>query len=195
MIRNKIKNILFTEKQIRRKVKSLARKIIKDAKANMDETIVFIMILNGAFVFVADLIREVSKIIEKQKLPIKIIVDSIDIHRYGDEIKGNQKITINEEKLRYIIEKYRNIKKIICDDLADEGYTLNLLYNSIGDKKNIDICILLEKNQKIKKSNLYLKIKYSGFSIPDEYVVGYGMGKGNESRELPYVASLDTSKI
>ena len=192
MIRDFLKQKMLGEKDINKRINALAKEIIIDSKKNKDQTIVIIVILNGAFVFAADLIRAISKIINKESLAIDLIVDALAVHRYGNGTKGSGKITVDKKQLKIIKETYKGTKKIICDDIADEGTTLEFIDKEICDPSNTKKCVLLKKSAKIKSG---LNIEYFGFSIPDEYIVGIGMGKGNEGRELPDIWAIDTSKL
>jgi hypoxanthine phosphoribosyltransferase len=169
---NDLEQILVTTEQIKARVKELANQITKDY-AQVDQ-IYLIGILKGAFIFLADLCREL-------KMPH--IVDFMAVSSYGK--------TANTGAVRLIMDLREPIDgqhAIIVEDIADSGKTLRYLYQVLKwhNPASLKTCVLLRKN----KDNLDVPIDYLGFDIPNAWVVGYGLDYADHYRTLPYIAEL-----
>lgn len=171
-----IKNILYTEKQIQDKVIELAGQITKDYEG---KDLLMIGVLKGANVFMCDLMRHI-------KFPIQI--DFIAASSYGHSTESSGIVKILKD-LDFSIED-RHI--IIVEDIVDTGLTLKYLCENFKSRKvkSIDICTLLDKPERRVAD---LNIRYCGFTIPDEFIVGYGIDYAERYRNLPYIATLKPS--
>jgi hypoxanthine phosphoribosyltransferase len=164
--------ILVTTKQIQARVRQLAEQISSDyAKV---EQITLIGILKGAFIFLADLSRQ---------LKIPHMVDFMAVSSYGK--------TTNTGAVRLIMDLREPIDgqhAIIIEDIADSGKTLKYLYQVLQwhNPASLKTCVLLRKS----KDNLDVPINYLGFTIPNAWVVGYGLDYADHYRTLPYIAEL-----
>lgn len=172
---NEIGEILITEEEIRAKVKELARRISQDYK---DKELMLVGILKGAFVFLADLSRE---------LTIPVQFDFIAVSSYGSASKSSGVVRILKD-LEADIEG-RHV--LIVEDVIDTGLTLNYLIRNFKVRRpaSLEICALLSKPEVQRVS---LNIKYLGFSIPAKFVVGYGLDFAEKYRNLKHVATLKT---
>lgn len=169
---NDLERILVTSEQIKARVNELADQISKDY-AQVDQ-IYLIGILKGAFIFLADLCRE---------LRMPHIVDFMAVSSYGK--------TANTGAVRLIMDLREPIDgqhAIIVEDIADSGKTLRYLYQVLKwhNPASLKTCVLLRKN----KDNLDIPIDYLGFDIPNAWVVGYGLDYADHYRTLPYIAEL-----
>jgi hypoxanthine phosphoribosyltransferase len=169
---NDLEQILVTTEQIKLRVKELANQITKDY-ANVNQ-IYLIGILKGAFIFLADLCRE---------LTIPHVVDFMAVSSYGK--------TANTGAVRLIMDLREPIDgqhAIIVEDIADSGKTLRYLYQVLKwhNPASLKTCVLLRK----RKDNLDVPIDYLGFDIPNAWVVGYGLDYADHYRTLPYIAEL-----
>ncbi len=167
-----LEKVLVSAEQIRTRVKELAEQISKDY-AGVEE-LYLIGILKGAFIFLADLCRE---------LKIPHIVDFMAVSSYGK--------TANTGAVRLIMDLREPIDgkhAIIVEDIADSGKTLKYLYQVLQwhNPASLKTCVLLRKN----KDNLDVPINYLGFDIPNAWVVGYGLDYADHYRTLPYIAEL-----
>ncbi len=172
---NEIGEVLVTEEEIRAKVKELAKRISEDYK---DKELLLVGILKGAFMFLADLSRE---------LTIPVQFDFIAVSSYGSVSKSSGVVRILKD-LEADIEG-RHV--LIVEDVIDTGLTLNYLIRNFKVRRpaTLEICALLSKPEVQRVS---LNIKYLGFSIPAKFVVGYGLDFAEKYRNLKHVATLKT---
>jgi len=167
-----IERVLVTADQIQARVKQLADQISKDY-AGLGQ-IYLIGILKGAFIFLADLSRQ---------LKIPHVVDFMAVSSYGR--------STNTGAVRLIMDLREPIDgqhAIIVEDIADSGKTLKYLYQVLQwhYPASLKTCVLLRKN----KDTLDVPINYLGFDIPNAWVVGYGLDYADRYRTLPYIAEL-----
>ncbi|MDF9407935.1 hypoxanthine phosphoribosyltransferase [Pelotomaculum isophthalicicum JI] len=165
--------ILLTEEQIKLQVTKLGRQISQDY-ANKE--ILVVGILKGAMVFLADLVR---------KITIPTYFDFVAVSSYGSSTKSSGVVRILKDLDRSI--QGRHI--LIVEDIIDSGLTLNYLSDNLSSRgpASIKLCALLDKpSRRIEPVN----IDYCGFTIPDEFVVGYGLDYNERYRNLPYIMIL-----
>jgi hypoxanthine phosphoribosyltransferase len=168
-----IKQIMLSEEVIRTRVKELGAQITKDYK---NKDLILVGVLKGANVFMSDLMRTVE-------MPIEI--DFISVSSYGSSTESSGVVRILKD-LDTLIE---GKDVIIVEDIVDSGLTLNYLKSNFESRRpnSIKICSLLDKPERRKAE---ITIDYMGFSIPDEFIVGYGIDYAEGYRNLPYIASL-----
>jgi hypoxanthine phosphoribosyltransferase len=171
-IEKNLEKVLVTTEQIKDRVKELADQISSDYAGV--EQIYLIGILKGAFIFLADLSRQLS---------IPHVVDFMAVSSYGK--------TANTGAVRLIMDLREPIDgqhAIIIEDIADSGKTLKYLYQVLQwhNPASLKTCVLLRKN----RDNLDVPINYLGFVIPNAWVVGYGLDYADQYRTLPYIAEL-----
>jgi hypoxanthine phosphoribosyltransferase len=167
-----MERILVSTEQIQLRVKELADQISIDYAGV--KQIYLIGILKGAFIFLADLCRQ---------LKIPHIVDFMAVSSYGK--------TANTGAVRLIMDLREPIDgqhAIIVEDIADSGKTLKYLYQVLKwhNPASLKTCVLLRKNKDI----LDIPMNYVGFDIPNAWVVGYGLDYADQYRTLPYIAEL-----
>ncbi len=169
-----LSRILISEEEIQARVKTIAGQISRDfATVNR---LYLIGILKGAFIFLADLSRQ---------LTVPHCVDFMAISSYGR--------TTSSGAVRIIMDLRESIEGqhvIIVEDIMDTGNTLNYLYRILKDRNpaSLHTCVLTYK----KKPGVTLEIPldYLGFEIPDVWVVGYGLDYADKHRTLPFIAEL-----
>jgi hypoxanthine phosphoribosyltransferase len=164
--------ILFTEQQIGERVAELGRQITEDYKG---KDLVLIAVLKGSCVFLADLMRNID-------LPMNI--DFMAVSSYRDETVSSGDVEI----LKDLHHPIRDKDVIVCEDIIDTGLTLFRLTEILSSRgpKSLRIATLLDKPEpRIKKD---LKVDYTGFTIPNRFVVGYGLDAANRFRNLPFIA-------
>ncbi|MDQ3021531.1 MAG: hypoxanthine phosphoribosyltransferase [Bacteroidota bacterium] len=157
----------ISREKISKRIKKLAKKINKDYKGKKP---IFIGILNGSFIFLSDLIREIK---------IECEIDFLKLSSYGDEKISTGNVTMLKE-LNCQIE---NQDIIIVEDIVDSGLSANFIKNIIEQKnpKSLKfISLLFKKNT----SKLNFKIDYTGFKIDNKFVVGYGLDYAQKYRNL-----------
>jgi hypoxanthine phosphoribosyltransferase len=165
--------VMLSERRVKTKVKALAAKITKDYKGT---TPVFIGILNGSFIFFSDLIREVN---------IDCEIDFLKLSSYGDAkiSSGNVKLL---KDLNCQVEG-RDI--IIVEDVIDSGLSMEYIRDLIMQQnpKSFRVVTLLYKKDAVKTK---MKIDYMGFSIPNDFVIGYGLDYAQRLRHLKAIYRL-----
>lgn len=171
---NEIKQILITEEQLAQKVAELGKKITEDY---VGKDLLLVCVLKGGVVFASDLMKKID-------LPLEI--DFMAISSYGNDTKSSGTVRILKD-LNVGIE---GKDVVIVEDIVDSGLTLSYLMDNLKSRypKSVQICTILDKPS---RRVIDIKIKYLGFSIPDEFVVGYGLDYAEKYRNLPYVAVLD----
>ena len=168
--------ILFTKQQVHNRVKILAKKINSDYKKEKADSLVVISVLKGAFMFTADLIREIE-------LPVQL--EFVKISSYGSQKYSSGKI----DAPILLLPNLNGKDVLIVEDVVDTGLTIEYLqrYFSSKNPKSIKLCSLLLKPKSLKQK---IQVDYCGFEIGDEFVVGYGMDAAQHYRNLKYLAVL-----
>jgi hypoxanthine phosphoribosyltransferase len=164
---------LIKEADIKQKVTDIGRQINAEYR---DKKPILIGVLKGAFVFLADLLREVD---------IPVEVDFLSIHSYdGSESSGVVRIT---HDLSLNIED-RDV--ILIEDIIDTGRTVSYILENLRTRKprSLAVCALLSKE---KRRVIDVPLSYLGFTIPSVFVVGYGLDYGNHYRNLKFIGALD----
>lgn len=168
-----ILKILISEEEIRQRVKELGTEITEDYK-NRD--LMIIGVLKGCMVFLSDLVREI-------KLPL--IMDFMVVSSYGSSTKSSGVVRIIKDLEQDIMDK----DVLIIEDIVDSGLTLSYLIEILKSRnpRSVKVCSLLDKPERRKSS---VSIDYTGYRIPNEFVVGYGLDFDEVYRNLPYVCVL-----
>ena len=172
MIRD-IKEILLTEEQIVKRVKEMGNEISNDYKG---KDLLIVGILKGSVVFASELIKNIT-------IPTEI--DFMAVSSYGNSSETTGVVRILKD-LDHSIEG-KDI--IIVEDIIDSGVTLDYLLKYLKARKanSIEIVTLLTKPARRKVD---INVKYCGFEVPDEFLVGYGLDYAEKYRNLPYVGIL-----
>ena len=165
--------ILLEEEAIQKRVEELGRQITRDYEG---KELVLVGILKGAVVFFSDLIRHVE-------LPMSM--DFMAISSYGNATKSAGVVRILKDLDKDIVGKHI----IIVEDIVDSGLTLSFLKDNLVSRgaASLRICALLDKPERRKVD---IKADYQGFTIPDAFVVGYGLDYAERYRNLPYIGVL-----
>jgi hypoxanthine phosphoribosyltransferase len=171
-----VSHIILREDEVRAKVRELGQAISRDYAG---EGVLLIAVLRGAFLFIADLVRE---------LDIPAEVDFMAVSSYGSSTKSSGVVRILKD-LDEIIEG-RNV--LVVEDILDTGLTLKYLLKNLASRKpkTLEVVTLLSKTG---KQRVPIDCKYVGFEIPDEFVVGYGLDYAERYRNLPYIGVLKPS--
>lgn len=168
-----IKEVLFTEEEIKAKVREIATQLNNDFKG---EEVIMVCVLKGSLPFFADLIR---------LLEFPVTFDMVCVSSYGAsaESSGTLKIKLDSG----ISFEGKNV--VIVEDILDTGNTLTNLLEHFKTKnpKSMKLCCMLDKPSR-RIRDIYAD--YVGFEIPDEFVVGYGLDYNEKYRQLPYIGIL-----
>lgn len=172
-INEPIKKILVSEEQIKGRISELAAEINRDYEG---KEILLVSVLTGSFIFVADLIRELT-------VPAEISFLFASSYGSGTLSSGNVEIHAGKG----FEPKDRDI--IIVEDIIDSGRTLEKMQAYLKElgAKSVEICTFLDKPS---RRVVDIKAKYTGFEVPDEFVVGYGLDFDYKYRQYPFVGVL-----
>lgn len=172
-MKNDIQQVLITEEEIAAKVAELGRQISEDYK---DKNLMMVSVLKGSIVFMADLMRSVT---------VHANIDFMSVSSYGTGVKSSGVVKILKD-LDNPVEGY---DLLVVEDILDSGMTLSYLRELLSDRKakSIRIATLLDKPERRKVD---LRPDYVGFTVPDEFVVGYGLDYAEKYRNLPFVGIL-----
>ena len=172
-MRQDIERILFTEEQLKGRIAELGAQITADYR---DRNPIFVGVLKGCFVFMADLLRCVD---------VYCTMDFMSVSSYGDGVTSTGAVKINKDLSRDIAGRH----VIIVEDILDSGITLSYLkkYLSVRNPASISIVTLLDKPSRRRAD---ISADYSGFEVEDAFVVGYGLDYAEEYRNLPYIGIL-----
>ena len=166
--------VLIPAEAIRRRVSELGREI---ALHYGDRTPVFVGVLKGAVVFLADLIRAVEAPLE---------CDFIAVSSYGAQSRSSGIVKLTADLAASVEER----DVLIVEDIVDTGRTLAYLQRNLETRqpRSVRVCTLLDK---AARREVPVTLHHVGFTIPDEFVVGYGLDYGGRYRNLPHIAVLD----
>lgn len=171
---NDIKEILLTEEQIQCRIRELGEELTRDYEGKFP---VIVGVLKGVVVFYADMVRQI-------KVPCQM--DFMTISSYqGTHSTGNMVVKSD------ISADLKGRHVLILEDIYDTGNSLSFTYNYLMSKEpaSIKICTLLDKPER-RKPGITLQADYVGFTIPNAFVVGYGLDYDEKYRNLPYVGIL-----
>lgn len=165
---------MISAKAIAARIEALAREI-SDHFAGTDKLVV-VGLLRGSFVFIADLVRELD-------LPVE--VDFIEASSYGNAMVSSREVRILKD-LRAGIEG-RDV--LLVEDIIDTGRTLSHVLAILNTRRpaRLEVCALLDKPS---RREVDVKARWTGFEIPDEFVVGYGIDYAQRNRNLPFIGKV-----
>lgn len=166
--------VLFSRQEISKRVKELGKEL---SGIYRDKDLVVVSLLRGSFMFCADLVRE---------LDIPVEVDFITTASYGHEEVSSGRVEIVHD----LRSQLKGKDVLIVDDIMDSGNTIRKVRDHLLDKepKSVNICVMLDKPD---RRQVELEPDYVGFSIPDVFIVGYGLNYGDFYRNIPYIFTFD----
>jgi len=173
MLEKDIQEILFSEEELKACVKRIAEEIQRDYAG---KEIMLIGVLRGSFVFMADLCRAID-------LPCTL--DFMSVSSYGKGTSSSGQVQITKD----LSEDISGRHVIVVEDILDSGNTLSYLLKILQHRNpaSVRLCTLLDKPDRRVKQ---VEIHYSGFTIPDAFVVGYGLDYAEMYRNRPYIGIL-----
>lgn len=166
--------VLLTEEEVNKKISEVAAQINKDYEG---KEVHLICILKGGVFFTCELAK---------RLTIPVSLDFMSVSSYGSDTKSSGVVKIIKD-----LDEPLEGKIIIVEDIIDSGRTLAYLIEVLKQRnpKNIELCTLLDKpERRVKKQ---VQVKYTCFTIPDEFVVGYGLDYDQKYRNLPYIGVVE----
>ncbi len=165
---------MISAKSIAARVEALARDI-RDHFADTDKLII-VGLLRGSFVFIADLVRELD-------LPVE--VDFLEASSYGDAMHSSREVRI----LKDLRGEIGGRDVLVVEDIVDTGFTLSHVLKLLEARgpARIETVALLDKPE---RREVDIKASWTGFEIPDEFVVGYGIDYAQRNRNLPFIGKV-----
>ena len=166
--------ILIPEKKVLNRVSELSKEITN--YYNNSKKLVVVGLLRGSFMFIADLVRQLS---------IPVEVDFITVSSYGSEMTSSGNVRI----LKDLDGDINGYDVLLVEDIVDTGQTLEAVMDILETRlpNSIKVCALLNKqSRRITK----IQADWIGFEIPDEFVVGYGIDFDQRNRNLPYIGKV-----
>lgn len=165
------KEVIVTKEKIQDRCKALGQELTKDYK---DKNLLVVSLLKGAFVFTADLVREIN-------LPTRI--EFMTTSSYGHDTKTSGLVKVKQD---LEIEDLSDYDVLIVDDITDSAITMTEVISHLKERnpKSIQSCVLLDKPSRRKVD---YEPDYIGFEIPDKFIVGYGLNYGHYYRNEDHV--------
>ncbi|KAB3535401.1 hypoxanthine phosphoribosyltransferase [Alkaliphilus pronyensis] len=169
-IEKKVWEVLLSEEEISTRVKELGGQISKEY---IGKKLVVVSLLKGSFIFTADLVRHMT-------IPVRVEFMTTSSYGHGEESSGSVNIVVDIEK------DLTGYDVLVVDDITDSGLTMKFVMEHLKQKNpaSVKCCVLLDKPDRRK---VEIEPDYLGFTIPDKFVVGYGLNFGDYYRNVPYV--------
>lgn len=170
-----VKKILFSKEEIQERINELGKQITRDYQDA--KSLLVIGILKGACVFFADLIRAID-------LPVEI--EFMAVSSYQDSSVSSGEVKIKKDISASVAKKH----VLFVEDIIDTGFTMSKVKEIFRERgaASVKLCSLLSKPDRRK---VEVDIEYLGFTIPDEFVIGYGLDYAERYRNLSYIGVLD----
>ncbi|HEX2179835.1 MAG TPA: hypoxanthine phosphoribosyltransferase [Actinomycetota bacterium] len=171
---NQIGDVLISEARIQERIKELADQITEDYQG---KDVVLVGVLKGAFMLMSDLARQI-------RLPVEF--DFMAVSSYGSATTTSGVVRILKDLDYEITDRH----VLLVEDIIDSGLTLNYLLKYLNGRKpaSLEVCALLRKSG---IQQVDLDVRYEGFEIPAQFVIGYGLDHDQLYRNLPYIAYLN----
>lgn len=176
MYDNVIERVLFSEEELKTRIKELGAEIGREYAGKKP---LMIGILKGSVMFFADLLREIEGDLE---------IDFMAISSYGNGVKSSGEVKM----IKDLDHKIEGKDVIIVEDIVDSGYTMKYLTGMLSARNpaSIRICTLLDKPSRRETD---VRVDYKGFEVGDEFVVGYGLDYAGLYRNVPFIGILKRS--
>ena len=167
--------VVFSKSEIQKRVIELGEMISKDYNG---EDLLLIGVMKGAFMFMADLARAIS---------IPVSIDYVGISAFHSRSRGRGAVRLSSD----LNENISGKNVLVVEDIINSGLTVEYITNNLKarEPKSVKICTLLDKTDKRRND---FRPDYVGFTIPNIYVIGYGLDYQDSYRNLPYIAALDS---
>ena len=170
-----VERVLFSQEELARRVSEIAAEIDRDYAGKEP---LLVSVLRGSFVFMADLVRQIH---------LPCTVDFMAVSSYGAGTASSGQVKIVKD----LSEHFEGKDVIVVEDILDSGNTLSYLLQILQARRpaSVRLCTLLDKPER-RRPGITLKPDYVGFTIPNAFVVGYGLDYNEHYRNLPYVGVL-----
>lgn len=162
--------VLLTEQEVDEKIKAIGEQISKDYAGKQ---VHLVCVLKGGSFFMCELAKRIT---------VPVSLDFMSVSSYGGDTKSSGVIKIVKD----LDDSIKDKEVIVVEDIVDSGRTLSYLLKMLNDRgpKSLALCTLLDKPD---RRVVDVEVNYTGFQIPDEFVVGYGLDYDQRYRNLPYI--------
>ena len=167
-------SVLISEEEVQKRVRELAAQISKDYEG---ESVKLICILKGSVFFTCELAKRIT---------VPVTIDFMSVSSYGNSRESSGIVKIAKDLDEPILDK----EVLVVEDIIDSGKTLNHLKPMLESRNpaSLHLCTLLSKPD---RREVEVPVKYIGFEVPDEFVVGYGLDYAQKYRNLPYIGVVE----
>ncbi len=165
---------LISEEDVDKRIEELGAEISRDYAG---QTVHLVCVLKGAVFFMCELAKRIT---------VPVTMDFMSASSYGSSTKSSGVVKIVKD----LDEPLKDKNVLIVEDIIDSGRTLSYLMKMLGDREpaSIKLCTLLDKPERRVTD---VKVDYTGFEIPDEFVVGYGLDYDQRYRNLPFIGVVE----
>ena len=165
---------LLSEEKVDKRIEELGAEISRDYAG---QTVHMVCVLKGASFFMCELAKRIT---------VPVTIDFMSASSYGSSTKSSGVVKIVKD----LDEPLKDKNVLVVEDIVDSGRTLSYLLKMLGDRgpASIKLCTLLDKPERRVTD---VKVDYTGFEIPDEFVVGYGLDYDQRYRNLPYIGVVE----
>lgn len=166
--------VLLTEEEVDKRIKAIGEMVSKDYEGKQ---VHLICVLKGGCFFMCELAKRIS---------VPVSMDFMSVSSYGSDTKSSGVVKIVKD----LDESIQGKDVLVVEDIVDSGRTLSYLMEMLRDRKpaSLKLCTLLDKPD---RRVVDVHVDYTGFTIPDEFVVGYGLDYDQRYRNLPYIGIVE----
>ena len=166
--------VLLPEEEVDSRIKAIGEEISRDYAGKQ---VHLVCVLKGGSFFMCELAKRIT---------VPVSLDFMSVSSYGSDTKSSGVVKIVKD----LDESVRNKEVIVVEDIVDSGRTLSYLMEMLRDRgpKSLRLCTLLDK---LERRVIDVKVDYTGFQIPDKFVVGYGLDYDQRYRNLPYIGVVE----
>ena len=166
--------VLLTEQEVDAKIQAIGEQISKDYAGKQ---VHLVCVLKGGSFFMCELAKRIT---------VPVSLDFMSVSSYGSDTKSSGVVKIVKD----LDESIKDKDVIVVEDIVDSGRTLSYLMEMLRDRgpRSLSLCTLLDKPE---RRVIDVKVDYTGFAIPDEFVVGYGLDYDQRYRNLPYIGIVE----
>ena len=167
-------SVLLSEEEVDKRIQEIGEQISKDYAG---EQVHLVCVLRGGVFFLCELAKRIT---------VPVSLDFMSVSSYGQDTKSSGVVKIVKDLDDSLVDKH----VIVVEDIVDSGRTLSYLLEMLKDRgpKSMRLCTLLDKPD---RRVVNVKVDYTGFQIPDEFVVGYGLDYAQKYRNLPYIGVVE----
>ena len=166
--------VLLTEEEVNKRIREIGEQISKDYEGKQ---VHLVCVLKGGSFFMCELAKRIT---------VPVSLDFMSVSSYGSDTKSSGVVKIVKD----LDESIKDKDVIVVEDIVDSGRTLSYLMEMLRDRgpRSLSLCTLLDKPE---RRVIDVKVDYTGFAIPDEFVVGYGLDYDQRYRNLPYIGIVE----